>query len=269
MKFPNNGFVDANGQLTKAGQDALLKFTRDYADPIRFLKSITPKFARLIEEHIRLGFYDMEDFNAEVFMQSADAIRRYDPEKASVNTFLCWQIRKVARIYAVKFKFRPVRVGVVIDDDELSLLDTVTAIRKQNHVEEYDSLEEVNDILRVLPKMHQYVLYQNVVHGVTLSKIGEQFGLSHQRVMQIRNSAMRKVLGDSLREPARDRSALSRRAMERRRKKKCRHCGDKCSRPRQLCFSCYKEPSIRNQYPIDPQVAKWRERKVPVAIDAN
>lgn len=269
MTFPNNGFVDANGQLTKAGQNALLQFTKDYASPIAFLRSVQPKMAMLIEEHVNLGFYDIEDFNASVFMHAADAIRRYDPEKASVNTFLTWQIRKTARIYASKYKLRPIRALGLGEDQDLSLWDTCERAFRQDKIVDSEEEDAMYEILRILPKIQRNVLIDNIVHECTLTAISQRMEISRQRVKQIRNAALRKLRGLDPRELGRDHAKRSRMTLERYKKKPCKHCGKPSARPRQLCSKCYNNLDIRNIYPIDPQVAKWKSRQPFVAIDAH
>lgn len=197
-RVPNNGFVDSWGKLTAAGRAAVEAFRVAYRRPMGFLTAKHPYLSGRVRAQIRAGHYSADDFDADVFAAVSEAIRWYDPDKgAAVNTYLTWNIYNVARQTVRDYHRRVPAVSYegFFDAEDgggfgAGIPDTRTAPDAGKAI---DTAAMVDRSLRCLSQRERYILVQRYSTGRTLSDLGEELGISKDRVRQLEVKARAAV----------------------------------------------------------------------------
>ena len=97
-EFPDNGFVDADGRLTAAGQRAVERFFEVY-DPLAFLGAKWRTVYTAVMGLIRSRRITADDFRATVWVAACRHVRDYDPAFGTdvVRTYLPMSVLDAAR----------------------------------------------------------------------------------------------------------------------------------------------------------------------------
>lgn len=184
----------------------------DKRDPRRYVR-LAVHFAKAHARYLHGA--DFEELTAVCLTAVVEACQSdaYDPARGSITTFIGWRVRAAVSQWSRSESRRGItyiprkRVGRKrVRCDQLSQCGfPVEMIDPADGFAEVDERDEqaadkarVAGVLSLLPPIWGRVLSETVMGGRTLQEVGEELGLSKERVRQIRNKAecqLRKLVG--------------------------------------------------------------------------
>lgn len=195
-EFPDNGFVDADGRLTPAGRDAVMRFRALYPDPLRLLAVMRPGLYRSVVGLIAARVLGAEDFNADVWVTACRSVRRFDPAKGAdvAKTFLPQSVRDaaVAVVRRHRTAIRTVPFPADKSKGDAEVIDvSVSPLPPPDH--EATVRDEYERVLSVLSPAQRSAMVARFADGLTACEVAARTGVSRQRVCQLCDEGVAKV----------------------------------------------------------------------------
>ncbi len=140
------------------------------------------KVERYIRSHVR-NEHDRADIVQQVFLNAISALKDYDPEKASISTWLYAITRNAVIDYYRSLEKTPLSA----DDNELQLLS-----QEEKPLSE-ETLEALADALEQLPERERKIIVLRFYGGYSAKETAEKLGLSYANVRFLQYNAIKKL----------------------------------------------------------------------------
>lgn len=170
---------------------------------------LTKEQQKLAEENLPLVYafmeknnLDREVYEGELLEKYTKIIRSFDPTKAKISTYvftcLGTQTNRIKEHFQRKDRYK--ELNNVSLDEELTNKDgddgdctLYDFIDSEVYVEDYDNQKILNDFINELPEREQKILKMSL-KGYTLQEIGNEVGLSRERIRQILCTKIKRKL---------------------------------------------------------------------------
>lgn len=182
----------------------------------RFVAFRANRVVGIMGDRIKVEFDDLYNSG---YLALVGAVESFDAEKGF--SFLTWFDFYLRRVFAEtagyrnKNKFRVESAVVSLEapageDDSITVEDTIAdACNVEAEVMETLSRQELHDLLEralgELPPMEEDVLRRVYYEENTLEAVGEVYGLSRERIRQIKSSALRHIRSGTVRKDLEER----------------------------------------------------------------
>lgn len=150
--------------------------------PEELYNAYREKVERYICSHVR-NEHDRADIVQQVFLNAISALESYDPEKASISTWLYAITRNAVIDYYRSLEKTPLSA----DDDEIRLLSS-----EEKPLSE-EALEALADALEQLPERERKIIVLRFYGGYSAKETAEKLGLSYANVRFLQYNALKKL----------------------------------------------------------------------------
>ncbi len=190
--------------IQQGGNDELLPILWDKVHKLLFIKA--ERYYYAYADILRRYGYDIQDVRQECYSAMLAAIKWYKPDKGyKFTTYLNYALKHTIRgLYSGKDDAlnqaatmsleQP--IGEDKDGGVLTVADTVaddTAAQIFEEIDRYDEFSLLRRAIGELPGIHRDVIKLYYFKGLKLREVGEQLGISFQRVRQIEGEALRRL----------------------------------------------------------------------------
>ncbi len=150
--------------------------------PEELYNAYREKVERYICSHVG-NEHDRADIVQQVFLNAISALESYDPEKASISTWLYAITRNAVIDYYRNLEKAPLSA----DDNELQLFSS-----EERPLSE-ETLDALADALEQLPERERKIIVLRFYGGYSAKETAEKIGLSYANVRFLQYAALKKL----------------------------------------------------------------------------
>ena len=150
--------------------------------PEELYNAYREKVERYICSHVG-NEHDRADIVQQVFLNAISALESYDPEKASISTWLYAITRNAVIDYYRNLEKAPLSA----DDNELQLFSS-----EERPLSE-ETLDALADALEQLPERERKIIVLRFYGGYSAKETAEKIGLSYANVRFLQYNALKKL----------------------------------------------------------------------------